>query len=56
MLILMRYFGSVKVLFRWNVSVGEMSRDLGDLVRGRRRAQARDWRVRFSSAGAVDTG
>lgn len=53
MLILMRYLGSLKDVLSVNVSVGEMSRDLGCLVRGRSLAQARDWRVRFNSAGAV---
>jgi hypothetical protein len=51
-LILMRYLGSEKEEFSEKVSVGEISRDLGCLVRGRILAQARDWRVRFSSAGA----
>lgn len=53
MLILMRYLGSVKVVLRVKVSVGLISRPLGCLVRGRSLAQARDWRVRFSSAGAA---
>lgn len=53
MLILMRYLGSVKEVLRLKVSVGAISRDLGCLFRGRSFAQARDWRVRFSSAGAV---
>lgn len=34
------------------VSVGDMSRDLGCLVRGLSLAQARDWRVRLTSASA----
>jgi hypothetical protein len=33
--------------------VGLISRDLGCLVRGLIFAHARDWRVRFNSAGAV---
>ena len=53
MLILMRYLGSLKWVFTVKVSVGLMSRPLGCLVRGRSLAQARDWRVRFSSGGAV---
>jgi hypothetical protein len=52
-LILMRYLGSTKDVLSVNVSVMLISRDLGCLVRGRIFAQARDWRVRFSSAGAV---
>jgi Na+-driven multidrug efflux pump len=52
-LILIRYFSWVKDVFRVNVSVGEMSRPWGCLRRGRSLAQARDWRVRFSSASAV---
>ena len=52
MLILMRYLGSVKEAFRVNVSVGLTSRPFGCFVRGRSLAQARDWRVRFSSVGA----
>lgn len=53
MLILIRYFGSVKLWFRVNVSVVLISRPLGCLVKGRILAQARDWRVRLSSAGAA---
>ena len=49
----MRYLGSLKEAFSVNVSVGLMSRPLGCFVRGRILAQARDWRVRFSSAGAA---
>lgn len=52
MLILIRYLGSLKEELRVKVSVGEISRPLGCLVRGRSFAQARDWSVRFSSAGA----
>lgn len=52
----MRYLGSLKCVFRVKVSVGAISRPLGCLVRGRILAQARDWRVRSSSAGAVAGG
>jgi hypothetical protein len=55
-LILMRYLGSEKVVLSVKVSVGLMSRPLGCLVKGRILAQARDWSVRFSSAGAVGMG
>jgi hypothetical protein len=42
----------VKSELKVNVSVGEMSLPLGCLVRGRSLAQARDWRVRFTSCSA----
>lgn len=53
MLILIRYFGSVKEALSVKVSVGLISRPFGCLVSGRIFAQARDCRVRFSSAGAA---
>jgi hypothetical protein len=42
----------VKSGLKAKVSVGEMSLPLGCLVRGRSLAQARDWRVRFTSCSA----
>ena len=53
MLILTRYFGSLKEALRENWSVVLISRPLGCFVRGRSLAQASDWRVRASSAGAI---
>ena len=51
-LILTRYLGCEKDVLRVKVSVGLTSRPLGCLVRGRSLAQARDWRVRFTSGSA----
>jgi hypothetical protein len=52
-LILTRYLGCEKSGLKVKVSEGEMSLDLGCLVRGRSLAQARDWRVRLISGSAV---